>query len=238
MEKRYAAEDGPRAAGLLAARVRQAAGIAARRRGRRLARRQRRRRRSTRALDKLAKTQLGDTDERMALVNADRAAFEASKDPAVQFAVAIMPTVLKLEQEGKTRAGDGLVARPVYLQAMADYKKSQGKFVYPDANSSLRITFGNVTGYTKSDGSVQAPFTTAGGGRGQGHRQGAVRRAAGAARRDQGQALRRPGRPAAGHGAGELPVRPRHHRRQLRLAGARRAAAGWSAWRSTATGSR
>ncbi|MFD0740526.1 S46 family peptidase [Lysobacter koreensis] len=112
-----------------------------------------------RALDKLAKTQLGDTDQRMALVNADRAAFEASKDPAVQFAVAIMPTVLKLEQEGKTRAGDGLVARPVYLQAMADYKKSQGKFVYPDANSSLRITFGNVTGYTKSDGSVQAPIT-------------------------------------------------------------------------------
>ena len=112
-----------------------------------------------RALDKLAKTQLGDTDKRMALVNADRAAFEASKDPAVQFAVAIMPTVLKLEQEGKTRAGDTLVARPVYLQAMADYKESQGKFVYPDANSSLRITFGNVTGYTKTDGSVQQPFT-------------------------------------------------------------------------------
>ncbi len=31
--------------------------------------------------------------------------------------------------------------------------------MYPDANSSLRITFGNVTGYTKTDGSRQVPFT-------------------------------------------------------------------------------
>ena len=48
----------------------------------------------------------------------------------------------------------------MYLQAVADYKQSQGEFVYPDANSSLRITFGNVMGYTKLDGSKQAPFTT------------------------------------------------------------------------------
>ncbi|MGH8078405.1 MAG: S46 family peptidase, partial [Lysobacter sp.] len=112
-----------------------------------------------RALDKLAKTELRKSDKRMALISADRTAFETSKDPAVQFAVAIMPTVIKLEQESKTRAGDALVARPVYLQAVADYRKSKGQFVYPDANSSLRITFGNVTGYTKTDGSQQAPFT-------------------------------------------------------------------------------
>ena len=51
-------------------------------------------------------------------------------------------------------------ARPLFLQAVADYKASQGEFVYPDANSSLRITFGNVQGYTKLDGSRDAPFTT------------------------------------------------------------------------------
>ncbi|MFC0677305.1 S46 family peptidase [Lysobacter korlensis] len=113
-----------------------------------------------RALDRLAKTELGNADRRMALLNADRATLEASKDPAVQLAVALMPTVLKLEEQGKTRSGDTLVARPVYLQAVADYKKSRGQFVYPDANSSLRITFGNVTGYTKADGSRQPAFTT------------------------------------------------------------------------------
>lgn len=112
-----------------------------------------------RALDKLAKTKLGDTQQRLALIGADRNVFEKSKDPAILFAKAIMPTVLKLDVENKTRTGETLVARPVYLQAVADYKKSQGQFVYPDANSSLRITFGKVTGYTKTDGSKQVPFT-------------------------------------------------------------------------------
>lgn len=111
------------------------------------------------ALDKLSRTKLGSTEQRLSLMKADRATLEKSKDPAVQFAVAIMPTVLQLEQEGKARAGDALVARPLYLQAVADYKKSKGQFVYPDANSSLRITFGNVMGYTKTDGSKQVPFT-------------------------------------------------------------------------------
>ncbi len=111
------------------------------------------------ALDRLAKTNLGITEYRLGLMTADRAAFEKSKDPAIDLAVAVMPTLLALEREGKVRAGDALLARPVYLQAVADYKKSEGEFVYPDANSSLRITFGNVMGYTKVDGSKQAPFT-------------------------------------------------------------------------------
>ncbi|MDQ3510486.1 MAG: S46 family peptidase, partial [Pseudomonadota bacterium] len=112
-----------------------------------------------RALDKLGTTELRDSDKRLALLTANRAELEASQDPAIEFAVAIMPTVLELEQAGKARAGDVLLARPVYLQAVADYRKSQGAFVYPDANSSLRITFGNVTGYTGSDGTQHQPFT-------------------------------------------------------------------------------
>jgi len=113
-----------------------------------------------RALDRLAGTKLGSTEERLKWFGADRAAFEASTDPAIQYAVAVMPTLLKLEQERKTRAGENLAARPVYLQALADYKKSQGEFVYPDANLSLRITFGNVTGYVPRDGVKYTPFTT------------------------------------------------------------------------------
>lgn len=113
-----------------------------------------------RVLDRLADTQLGSTDERLKWFAADRKAFEASNDPAIQYAVAVMPTLLKLEQERKTRAGENLAARPVYLQALADYKKSQGEFVYPDANLSLRITFGNVMGYAPKDGVEYTPFTT------------------------------------------------------------------------------
>ena len=52
------------------------------------------------------------------------------------------------------------MARPAFLQATADYRRSRGRAVYPDANSSLRITFGNVVGYTKTDGAKQPSFTT------------------------------------------------------------------------------
>ncbi|MDQ2702322.1 MAG: S46 family peptidase [Pseudomonadota bacterium] len=112
------------------------------------------------ALERLSGTGLGALDNRLALLEADRAAFEASKDPAVQLAVALMPTVMEMEAQQKAREGDELLARPLFLQAVADYKASQGEFVYPDANSSLRITFGNVQGYTKLDGTRDAPFTT------------------------------------------------------------------------------
>ncbi len=112
-----------------------------------------------RTLDALARTGLGDTAERMRWFGADRAAFEASDDPAIAYAVAIMPTLLREEELRKTRAGERLANLPVYLRAVADVRRSQGGAVYPDANSSLRITFGNVMGYTRLDGSAQPPFT-------------------------------------------------------------------------------
>ncbi len=110
-------------------------------------------------LKSLAATKLGNTDERLRWMKADRKAFETSKDPAIRYAVAMMPTLLRLEEARKSRAGDTMAARPVFLQAVAEYKKSRGEAVYPDANGSLRITFGNVTGYAKRDGSKQLPFT-------------------------------------------------------------------------------
>jgi hypothetical protein len=112
-----------------------------------------------RATERLAATRLGDADERMRWFTADRKAFESSRDPAIRYAVAIMPTLLELEAAQKARTGERLAALPVYLRAVADVRRSQGGHVYPDANSSLRITFGNVKGYTKLDGSVQQPFT-------------------------------------------------------------------------------
>lgn len=113
-----------------------------------------------RALDQLYRSELGQLDARLKWYQADRAAFEASKDPAIAFAVALMPGVLQNEEKDRANTGRALIDRPLYLQAVADYKASQGQFVYPDANSSLRITFGNVKGYTPRDGVEYTPFTT------------------------------------------------------------------------------
>ena len=113
------------------------------------------------ALDRINASKLGSVDERMKWLSADRNAFESSTDPAIQYAVAMLPTSLKLEQDRKLRAGEIIVPRATYLQAVADYNKAQGKAVYPDANSSLRITFGNVMGYTKPGSSTpEHAFTT------------------------------------------------------------------------------
>ena len=112
------------------------------------------------AVARLAGTRLGDAGERTQWLAADRAAFEASDDPAIRYAVAVMPALLEIERQGKIEAGEQLRYRPVYLQALADYKKSRGEAVYPDANLSLRITFGNVKGYAPRDGVEYVPFTT------------------------------------------------------------------------------
>lgn len=113
-----------------------------------------------RAIDRLAKTKLGDTEERLRWLDAGREAFESSDDPAIRYAVAIMPALLERERERKLRAGEELQARPVYLRALAGFRESQGGAVYPDANASLRITYGHVKPYTKLNGVKQLPFTT------------------------------------------------------------------------------
>ncbi len=111
------------------------------------------------ALALMAESKLGNLDDRLALLSADRATFEASRDPAIKFAVAMYPTSMALEQERKSRSGEMLVPRATYLQAVADYNRANGSPVYPDANSSLRITFGNVVGYTTLAGVKHGEFS-------------------------------------------------------------------------------
>jgi hypothetical protein len=114
-----------------------------------------------RALDAAyAGTKLGNTDERLRWMGADRAAFEASTDPFVQLAVKLTPALLAIEADGKRLAGEDARWRPVYLQGVIDYNRSRGQAVYPDANSTLRITYGHVTGYAPRDGVAYTPFTT------------------------------------------------------------------------------
>ena len=107
-----------------------------------------------------AGSKLGDEATRLALLSADKAAIEASDDPALQFAVQVMPALMRIEEEEEARAGRISALRPQFMQAMIDFNASQDKPVYPDANSSLRITFGTVRGYSPRDAVQMLPFTT------------------------------------------------------------------------------
>jgi hypothetical protein len=110
-------------------------------------------------LDDLYKSELTKLDARMQLFKADRKAIEASTDPAVRMAVALMPTLLKLEDRVKTNAGKEMQLRPVWMDARLAYAKANGKELYPDANNSLRVTYGNVMGYSPRDAVNYDAFT-------------------------------------------------------------------------------
>lgn len=107
-----------------------------------------------------ATTKLGDTKARLAWLDQPASAFEASDDPFVRLAVATYAEERALEDAAKARAGDVQKARSAYMAGRLAYAASQGKTLYPDANGSLRFTYGKVTGKAR-DGLSWTPFTTA-----------------------------------------------------------------------------
>lgn len=112
-------------------------------------------------LDRLyAETKLGDTATRLAWLDRPAKDFEASADPFVQLAVAAFASDFRDEQAEKDRDGRIQQARSEYMQGMLAWAKAEGKPMYPDANGSLRVTYGKVTGKQR-DGMIWTPFTTA-----------------------------------------------------------------------------
>jgi len=114
----------------------------------------------SKTLDKMyAKTELGKKDVRLAWMDKSVADFKASKDPFIQFAVAMYDTDMAEEKKEKELDGEQMKVRPQYMDAIIAYNLEQGKPVYADANSSLRVTVGHVKGYSPKDGLVAVPFT-------------------------------------------------------------------------------
>ena len=108
-------------------------------------------------------TKLGDEANRLALMKADPKAVAASADPMMKAAAALQPALLRMEDEAKQRSGELLRLRPAYMQALIGYRNSQGKAVYPDANSTLRVSYGKVSPLSPRDGMDYRPLTTVAG---------------------------------------------------------------------------
>jgi hypothetical protein len=114
------------------------------------------------ALDGLyAKTKLEDPKAVMKLYSSAKlGTLKKSKDPFIALAVALAPIVEASEQAANERAGKMAVLRPRYIAALRELAESKGAVLAPDANSTLRITYGTVRGYS-SNGNDYEPFTTA-----------------------------------------------------------------------------
>jgi hypothetical protein len=107
-----------------------------------------------------AQSQLGDTAQRLAWLGKDAAAIASSDDAFLKLAVKIDGVAQSLKERRKELDGNLERVIPQYMAAVIAWKKSQGKPVYPDANSTLRVTYGTVSPYSPKDGMVKGPFTT------------------------------------------------------------------------------
>ncbi|MCY4743928.1 S46 family peptidase [Pelomonas sp. UHG3] len=108
-----------------------------------------------------AASKLGDTASRMAWLDKDVAAFKASDDAFIKLAVALYDDDQARESRDKELAGKLQKAYAGVQQAKIDFAASRGQAVYPDANGTLRISFGKVQGReTGRDGESWKAFTT------------------------------------------------------------------------------
>lgn len=106
-----------------------------------------------------AKTTLTDDKTRLTLINAKPAELAKSKDPFVKLAVKLRPTVKAREARKDGWYGALITLQPVVAEGMLAFK---GGMVAPDANGTLRISYGTVRGYRPApDKDVYFPMTAA-----------------------------------------------------------------------------
>lgn len=107
-----------------------------------------------------AATSLSDEKVRLANVDAPLASLSASADPYVKLAVALHADLAAIRQKRKETNGALLVWRPLYLSALEALRRSKGKAIYPDANSTLRVSFASVKGYSPREAVTYTPRTS------------------------------------------------------------------------------
>jgi hypothetical protein len=108
-------------------------------------------------------TKLTATAQRLAWIDKSADSMAQSDDAFLNLAIKLYPVADNLEKSRKEIDGNLERIIPRYMQALIDWKKSMGKPVYADANSTLRVTFGTVASYSPKDGITKGPFTTVNG---------------------------------------------------------------------------
>ncbi len=99
-------------------------------------------------------SKLADEALRLELLqHGTKAKLAASPDPFLKAARRIWPTYLAEEKKADAQTGEQILVAPVYADAM---REVLGGLLAPDANGTLRITYGTVKGFKPGD----LPFTT------------------------------------------------------------------------------
>jgi hypothetical protein len=79
------------------------------------------------------------------------------EDPAISLAAELEKELKGLREEGKALNQERAELKKIYEEGLL--KRSEGKFA-PDANGTIRFTYGTVEGYSPRDAVFYSPITT------------------------------------------------------------------------------
>jgi len=117
-------------------------------------------RRIERTISRLyGKTRLENAEARVALLqNATVASLKKSRDPFIRLALSLRDLDREIEARSEAQSGTLNALKVQYMEALRRFSPND---LAPDANSTLRVTYGTVRGYrpTPND-ELYAPFTT------------------------------------------------------------------------------
>lgn len=107
--------------------------------------------------DAYKNSQLADEEYLLQLFGKTPEEIKAINDPFIQLAVELYPLYQEQKEIGKTRKGalDQLYAKLIDVK-----KEFMGAEFIPDANGTLRLTYGNIRGYSPRDAVYSYPITT------------------------------------------------------------------------------
>ena len=103
------------------------------------------------------KTALGDLKKRMEMLEMTPAALAKLKDPAIEFVAGLEKELKVVREERKAKGQESQDLKKAYEAARLE---QWGGKMAPDANGTIRLTFGPVEGYKPKDGVYYLSQTT------------------------------------------------------------------------------
>jgi len=103
-------------------------------------------------------TRLADLDFKLQMLAADTRTLSSTGDAFLSLAARIQPEIDDFHRRKNAFTGRWLQLKPLYVEALMALRPETIR--YPDANSTLRFSYGRVEGYSPRDAVHYAPFTT------------------------------------------------------------------------------
>ena len=110
--------------------------------------------------DLYAGTKLDDVEERKRMFDLSRDELMKEGDSFIEFYAKVYPEFKEMEDRDEEFNGNISAVRPLLIEGMREWK---GGAFYPDANGTIRLTYGTVTGYSPADAVNYSCITRLGG---------------------------------------------------------------------------